>query len=120
VRRMLLLRMRVDGASRSASHWPRSDGGMGRCAWRRPVAAQLRGSVQRKGSAIRGGQLSRWRAAWVFTRCFKAGAGGEELGLKELWAAVVQLDATKQAAILKCNQARPGLCEMKRRGSDAH
>jgi ParB-like chromosome segregation protein Spo0J len=37
----------------------------------------------------------------------------EELGLKEVWAQVVKLDgAQAKAAILKCNQAQPGLCEI--------
>jgi ParB-like chromosome segregation protein Spo0J len=37
----------------------------------------------------------------------------EELGLKEIWAQVVKLDATQaKAAIVKCNQAQPGLSEV--------
>jgi len=75
---------------------------------------QLRGSVQREGirhpvvvsCAVEGQR-------WVLLDGFKRVRVAEELGLKELWAQVVQLDATQaKAAILKCNQARPGLCEI--------
>src|SRR5882672_5935627 len=75
---------------------------------------QLRGSVQREGirhpvvvsCAVEGQR-------WVLLDGFKRVRVAEELGLKELWAQVVQLDgAQAKAAILHCNQARPGLSEI--------
>jgi ParB-like chromosome segregation protein Spo0J len=74
----------------------------------------LRSSVQREGirhpvvvsCAVEGERR-------VLLDGFKRVRVAEELGLKEVWAQVVQLDATQaKAAILKCNQARPGLCEI--------
>jgi ParB-like chromosome segregation protein Spo0J len=79
-----------------------------------PLLRQLRGSVQREGirhpvavsCAVEGER-------WVLLDGFKRVRVAEELGLKEIWAQVVPLDATQaKAAILKCNQARPGLCEI--------
>lgn len=50
---------------------------------------------------------------WVMLDGFKRVRIAEELGLKELWAQVLRLDAAQaKAAILKCNQAQPGLCEI--------
>lgn len=75
---------------------------------------QLRGSVQREGirhpvvvsCAVEGERC-------VLVDGFKRVRVAEELGLKAVWAQVVKLDATQaKAAILKCNQARPGLCEI--------
>jgi len=79
-----------------------------------PLLRQLRGSVQREGirhpvvvsCAVEGERR-------VLLDGFKRVRVAEELGLKEIWAQVVQLDATQaKAAILKCNQAQPGLCEI--------
>ena len=79
-----------------------------------PLLRQLRSSVQREGirhpvvvsCAVEGERR-------VLLDGFKRVRVAEELGLKEVWAQVVQLDATQaKAAILKCNQARPGLCEI--------
>jgi ParB-like chromosome segregation protein Spo0J len=75
---------------------------------------QLRGSVQREG--IRHPVVvscSVEAARCVLLDGFKRVRVAEELGLKEVWAQVVPLDATQaKAAILKCNQAQPGLCEI--------
>lgn len=44
---------------------------------------------------------------------FKRVRVAEELGLSEVWGQAVQLDAAQaKAAIVHCNQARPGLCEI--------
>jgi ParB/RepB/Spo0J family partition protein len=75
---------------------------------------RLRGSVQREGvrhpvlvsCAVEAGR-------WVLLDGFKRVRVAEELGLKELWAQVVRLQVSQaKAAILNCNQARPGLCEI--------
>lgn len=75
---------------------------------------RLRGSVQREGvrhpvlvsCAVEAGR-------WVLLDGFKRVRVAEELGLKELWAQVVRLEVSQaKAAILNCNQARPGLCEI--------
>jgi len=75
---------------------------------------RLRGSVQREGvrhpvvvsCAVEVGR-------WVLLDGFKRVRVAEELALKEVWAQVVRLDAAQaKAAIVKCNQARPGLCEI--------
>jgi ParB/RepB/Spo0J family partition protein len=79
-----------------------------------PLLQQLRGSVQREGirhpvvvsCAVEGERR-------VLLDGFKRVRVAEELGLQEVWAQVVQLDgAQAKAAILKCNQARPGLSEI--------
>jgi ParB/RepB/Spo0J family partition protein len=75
---------------------------------------QLRGSVQRDGirhpvvvsCAVEGERR-------VLLDGFKRVRVAEELGLTQIWAQVVQLDgAQAKAAIVKCNQARPGLSEI--------
>jgi ParB-like chromosome segregation protein Spo0J len=79
-----------------------------------PLLRQLRGSVQREGirhpivvsCAVEGER-------WVLVDGFKRVRVAEDLGLQEVWAQVVKLDGTQaKAAIVKCNQARPGLCEI--------
>ena len=79
-----------------------------------PLLRQLRGSVQREGirhpivvsCAVEGER-------WVLVDGFKRVRVAEDLGLQEVWAQVVKLDGTQAtAAIVKCNQARPGLCEI--------
>jgi ParB-like chromosome segregation protein Spo0J len=75
---------------------------------------RLRASVQRDG--IRdpllvslGVQADRW----VLLDGFKRVRVADELGLTQVWVRSVQLDATQaKAAILHCNQGRPGLCEI--------
>lgn len=75
---------------------------------------RLRASVQRDG--IRdpvlvslGVQADRW----VLVDGFKRVRVADELGLTHVWVRSVQLDATQaKAAILHCNQGRPGLCEI--------
>jgi ParB/RepB/Spo0J family partition protein len=75
---------------------------------------RLRASVQRDG--IRdpvlvslGVQADRW----VLLDGFKRVRVADELGLTHVWVRSVQLDATQaKAAILHCNQGRPGLCEI--------
>jgi ParB-like chromosome segregation protein Spo0J len=75
---------------------------------------RLRASVQREG--IRdpvlvslGVQADRR----VLLDGFKRMRVAEELGLTHVWVRSVQLDAAQaKAAILRCNQARPGLCEI--------
>lgn len=75
---------------------------------------RLRGSVQRDG--VRHPVVVSCAVEvrrWVLLDGFKRVRVAEELGLKELWAQVVKLDAAQaKAAILRCNQARPGLCEI--------
>ena len=75
---------------------------------------RLRGSVQRDG--IRDPVLVSCGVEaqrWVLLDGFKRVRVAEEVGLREVWAQVVKLDAAQaKAAILKCNQARPGLCEI--------
>jgi ParB/RepB/Spo0J family partition protein len=75
---------------------------------------RLRGSVQREG--IRHPVVVSCAveaARWVLLDGFKRVRVAEELGLKEVWAQVVRLDVSQaKAAIIKCNQARPGLCEI--------
>lgn len=75
---------------------------------------RLRGSVQREGvrhPVVVSCAVEAQR--WVLLDGFKRVRVAEELGLKEVWAQVVRLDAAQaKAAIVKCNQARPGLCEI--------
>lgn len=75
---------------------------------------RLRGSVQRDGirhPVVVSCAVEAQR--WVLIDGFKRIRVAEEVGLKELWAQVVKLDAAQaKAAILRCNQARPGLCEI--------
>jgi ParB-like chromosome segregation protein Spo0J len=50
---------------------------------------------------------------WVLLDGFKRIRVAQELGLTQVWVQAVQLDAAQaKAAILHCNQARPGLCEI--------
>lgn len=75
---------------------------------------RLRASVQREGirEAVLvslGVQVDRW----VLLDGFKRVRVAQELGLTQVWVQAVQLDAAQaKAAILQCNQARPGLCEI--------
>lgn len=75
---------------------------------------RLRGSVQRDG--VRHPVVVSCAVEvrrWVLLDGFKRVRVAEDLGLKELWAQVVKLDAAQaKAAILRCNQGRPGLCEI--------
>lgn len=75
---------------------------------------RLRGSVQRDGvrhPVVVSCAIEAQR--WVLLDGFKRVRVAEEVGLSEVWAQVVQLDAAQaKAAILKCNQAQPGLCEI--------
>ena len=75
---------------------------------------RLKGSVQRDGirhPVVVSCAVEAQR--WVLIDGFKRIRVAEEVGLKELWAQVVKLDAAQaKAAILRCNQARPGLCEI--------
>jgi ParB/RepB/Spo0J family partition protein len=75
---------------------------------------QLRGSVRREGirhPVVVSCAVEAQRR--VLLDGFKRVRVAEELGLKEIWAQVVKLDASQaKAAILKCNQAQPGLSEI--------
>ena len=75
---------------------------------------RLRASVQREG--IRDPvlvSLGVQADQRVLLDGFKRVRVAEELGLTHVWVRSVQLDAAQaKAAILRCNQARPGLCEI--------
>lgn len=75
---------------------------------------RLRGSVQREGirhPVVVSCAVEAQR--WVLLDGFKRLRVAEELGLSEVWAQVVTLEAAQgKAAILHCNQAQPGLCEI--------
>ena len=75
---------------------------------------RLRASVQRAGIrdpvVVSGGVEAQH---WVLLDGFKRVRVAEDLGLSRVWAQVLALDAAQaKAAILHCNQARPGLCEI--------
>jgi ParB-like chromosome segregation protein Spo0J len=75
---------------------------------------RLRASVQREGirdPVVVSGGVEAHRS--VLLDGFKRVRVAEELGLAQVWAQAVPLDAAQaKAAILHCNQARPGLCEI--------
>src|SRR5260370_9488556 len=75
---------------------------------------RLRASVEREGirePVLVSGAVE--ADCWVLLDGFKRLRVAEELKLTQLWAQALALDAAQaQAAILHCNQARPGLSEI--------
>jgi ParB-like chromosome segregation protein Spo0J len=75
---------------------------------------RLRASVEREGirdPVVVSGAVEAQR--WVLLDGFKRVRVAEELKLSPVWARAIPLDAAQaKAAILHCNQGRPGLCEI--------